>query len=236
MRHAGQGHEAFGSPGGKLKWHNPMKKQPDSPVKEMWGTAAQCHAWGTFGGASYGWGHLTEDQYRAWDAAAKKENRRRHLRRGHRLNGQNLFTEINAHQRFLGLPPYLDPPERPAFTLTRLGPLVAGDDKAGFILKLGVPGAPEGHVLVFGARPCSPGRRYCDKLTYLGLLPAPSGGVSEITTLYCKRYGVPRPGSRVIIAIQQQMNGWRNLPMRLDVVIPSEQAPATKSKHRQISV
>jgi hypothetical protein len=36
-----------------------------------------------------------------------------------------------------------------------------------------VPKPPVGHILVFGARPCSPGRRYCDKLRYLGLLPAP---------------------------------------------------------------
>jgi hypothetical protein len=197
------------------------------------GTAGQNRAWGAFGGASCGWGTLTEEQYRAWDEAAKKENRRRHLPRGHRLNGQNLFTEINSHQRFLGLPPYLDPPDRPAFDHVPLGPLMAGEGRDGFTLKLGVPKLPAGHILVFGARPCSPGRRYCDKLRYLGLVPAPKGGVSEITAQYCERHGVPWPGSRVIIATQQQLNGWRDIPRRLDVIVPREQGPAAKPKRRR---
>ena len=204
-----------------------------SPKSGKHGTAAQDHAWGAFGGASCQWGTLTEERYRAWDEAAKQENRRRHLPRGRRLNGQNLFTEINSHQAFLGLPPYLDPPERPAFTLDVLGPLIAGDGRHGLTLKLGVPKAPVGHILVFGARPCSPGRRYCDKLRYLGCLPAPSGGVSDITAQYCARHGVPRPGSRVIIATQQQLNGWRDLPRRLDVIIPARPVPAAKSNRRR---
>src|ERR1039457_7028604 len=197
------------------------------------GTFAQDRAWGAFGSASCKWETLTEQQYRAWDEAAKRENRRRHLPRGHRLNGQNLFTEINSHQRFLGLPPYLDPPDRPAFDHDSLGPLMAGEGRDGFTLKLGVPKTPAGHILVFGARPCSPGRRYCDKLPYLGLLPAPKGGVSEITAQYCEKYGVPWPGSRVIITTQQQLNGWRDIPRRLDVIVPVRQSPAAKPKRRR---
>ena len=179
------------------------------------------------------WANLTEEQYEAWDAAAKQENRRRHRRRGHRLNGQNLFTEINSHQAFLGLPPYPFPPQRPAFSLDRLGPLVAFDGRDGVKLMLHVPKAPSGHVLVFGARPCSPGRRYCDKLRYIGLLPAPSGGLSEITALYCRKYGVPPSGSRVIIATQQQQDGWRGWLMRLDVIVPDVQRPMTRPKRRR---
>ena len=203
------------------------------PKSGKHGTFAQDRAWGAFGGASCRWGHLTEEQYRAWDEAAKKENRRRHLPRGHRINGQNLFTEINSHQAFLGLPPYLFPPERPAFSFDHLGPLMAGDGRDGFSLKLRVPKRPTGHILVFGARPCSPGRRYCDKLRYLGLLPAPKGGLSNITARYCERHGVPWPGSRVIIATQQQVDGWRDLPRRLDVIVPVWHGPATKPNRRR---
>lgn len=82
------------------------------------------------------WGNLTEDQYRAWDEASKKHNRRRHLRRGHRLNGQNLFTLINSHQAFLHLPPFLDPPEYPAFSPDPLGPLIAGKGTGGVCIGL----------------------------------------------------------------------------------------------------
>ena len=204
-----------------------------TPKRGKHGSAAQDHAWGAFGGASLQWGGLTEEQYQAWDGAAKKENRRRHLPRGHRINGQNLFTEINSHQAFLGLPPYLNPPERPAFSFDHPGPLMAGDGRDGFILKLRMPKRPTGHILVFGARPCGRGRRYCDKLRYLGLLPAPKGGLCDITALYCERHGVPWPGSRVIIATQQQVDGWRDIPRRLDVIVPAWQVPAAKPNRRR---
>jgi hypothetical protein len=197
------------------------------------GTAAQTHAWTSFGEASGMWGTLTDEQYEAWDEAAKKEKRRRRWRAARRLTGQNLFTEINSHQAFLGLLPFLYPPERPAFTLARLGPLLTGEGRGGVTLKLGVPQAPEGHVLVFGALPCSPGRRYCDKFSYLGLLPAQKEGVSEISTLYYERHGVPPPGSRVIILMQQQVNGWRDIPRRLDVVVPLRQGPVAQPKRRR---
>ena len=179
------------------------------------------------------WGKLTQEQYRAWDEAARKEKRRRRWPASRRFTAQNLFTEINSHQSFLGLPPFLYPPERPTFDLDSLGPLLTGDGRFGVTLKLGVPKAPAGHVLVFGARPCSPGRRYCDKFNYLGLLPASKGGVSEITTLYYERHGVPPPGSRVIIFTQQQVNGWRDMLSRLDVVVPLGQRPAAQPKSRR---
>ena len=78
-----------------------------------------------------------------------------------------------------------------------------------------------------------PDWRYCDKVRCLGLLPAPSGGVSSITTPYYEGHRVLRPGSRVIIATQQQINGWRDMFRRLDVIVPSEQAPATQPKSRR---
>ena len=208
-------------------------KTNDAPSNREPGSPAQERAWGSFGSASGLWSSLTEEQYRAWDVAAKQENRRRHLPRGHRINGQNLFTEINSHQAFFGLPPYLFPPERPTFSPDPLGPLVTGDGRDGLRLMLHVPEAPSCHVLVFAARPCSPGRRYCDKLHYIGLLPAPAGGWSEITTLYRRKHGVPPSRSRVIIATQQQQDGWRDRLKRLDVIVPAVQGPPTRPERRQ---
>jgi hypothetical protein len=208
-----------------------QKDYPPQNLKR--GTAAQQHACGAFGIASGLWGKLTDQQWWAWHLAAKKEKRRRHWTAKRRLTPQNLFTEINSQQAFLGLQPFMDAPERPGFIVDPLGPLIAGHGPHGATLKLVVPKVPAGHVLVFGARPCSPGRRYCDKWKYLGLLPAPSGGVSDISLLYYQVYGVPRPGSRVIIATQQQLNGWRDMLRRLDVVIPVDQGPATRPKRRR---
>jgi len=168
-----------------------------------------------------------------WDEATKKENRRRHLRQGDRINAQNLFTEINSHQAFLGLPPFLYPPERSGFDLQPLGPLVATGGRDGVRLKLGVPMRLAGHILIFGARPCSSGRRYCDKLRYICVIEDASRGVIDITARYCERLGMPWPGSRVIIATQQQLNGWRDIPRRLDVIVPEGKGPTLKPKPRR---
>src|ERR1035441_4847840 len=143
------------------------------------GTAAQSHAWTSFGGASGMWGTLTDEQYQAWEEAAKKEKRRRRWPARRRYTGQNLFTEINSHQSFLGLPPYLFPPERPAFDAKPLGPLMIGDGLDGFTLLLGVLKVPAGHTLVFGSPPCPAGRRVCRDYRFLGLLPAPHRGASD---------------------------------------------------------
>jgi hypothetical protein len=171
------------------------------------GSAAQSHAWGAFGDASCIWETLTEDQWRAWEEAAKQEKRRRRWPQGRRFTGQNLFTEINSHQRFLNLPPLLYPTDHPVFGLDRPGPLMTGDGKYGFTLKLGVPKVPAGHTLVFGSPPCPAGRRVCRDFRFLGLLPAPDGGASDIAELYLKKFGNCPAGWRVFIRTWQQVDG-----------------------------
>jgi hypothetical protein len=198
------------------------------------GSASQSHAWGAFGGASCGWGNLTEDQYQAWEAAAKEEKRRRHWPPSRRFTGQNLFTEINSHQAFLGLPPYLYPPERPVFDLDRPGPLMIGDSRIGFTLKLGVSRMPAGHTLVFGSPPLPAGRRVCRDFRFLCLLPAPEAGASEFTWQYVKKFGSPRAGQRIFVRTWQQIDGWRDsLPTQTTAVVPGKAAPAARRPPRQ---
>ena len=56
---------------------------------------------------------------------------------------------------------------------------------------------------------------------FLGLLPAPVGGESDITELYVARYGEPEPGKRVFIRTQQQREGWEDHPCDVSgVVVP----------------
>jgi hypothetical protein len=230
---AGHGHQAVELPDSELKRHDPMNTS-HSTGKGKRGSAAQSHAWGTFGGASCGWGTLTEDQYRAWEEAAKQEKRRRHWPPSRRFTGQNLFTEINAHQRFLRLPPFLYPPERPVFGPGRPGPLTAGDGSDWFPLNLGVPKMPAGHTLVFGSPPCPAGRRVCRDFRFLGLLPPPEGGVSELTWQYVAKFGSPQPGSRIFIRTWQQIDGWREpFPTQFTVIIPGKPAPAARRRRHR---
>ena len=198
------------------------------------GSAAQSHAWGAFGGASCGWGDLAEAQYRAWEESAKQEKRRRHWRPSRRFTGQNLFTEINSHQRFLGLPPFLRPPERPAFGLDRLGPLMIGDGGDRLSLLLGVLKVPAGHTLVFASPPCPAGRRVWRDFRFLGLLPAPYRGASDLTELYLEKFRHLPAGARVFIRTWQQIDGWRDsFPTQFTVVIPGKLAPAARRRRRR---
>jgi hypothetical protein len=198
------------------------------------GTAAQSHSWGAFGGASSIWQTLTEDQWSAWDAAAKQEKRRRHWPASRRLTGQNLCTELNSHQAFLDLPPLLFPPDHPAFGADRPGPLTTGDDWEKFALKLTVPKVPPGQMLVFGSPPCPAGRRVCRDFRFLGLLPVPKKGVSDITELYLKKFAPPPPGWRVFIRTWHQIDGWRDsAPTQLTVLMPSHPSQAASRRRRQ---
>ena len=87
-------------------------------------------------------------------------------------------------------------------------------------LKLDVPAAPVGHILVLGAAPCSAGRYSARHFVFLGFLPEPVRGMSDITDLYVARFGVPPVGTKVFIRTQQQINGWEGVPTQTSAVVP----------------
>jgi len=182
------------------------------------------------------WSHLTEEQRQAWDAAGKQNRSRSRLGQSGPLTGQNLFTEINANQALIGEKPFLYPPERPNFGPNPVVGLAISDDRGRIRLKLILPKAPAAHILVYGAAPCNAGRRFCEKFSFLGLLPNPVTGESDITRLYLKKHGVPKAGSRIIIRTRQQVNGWRDLPKRTDAIVPSGPPPAAEPKRRRATV
>jgi hypothetical protein len=61
-------------------------------------------------------------------------------------------------------------------------------------------------------------------VSYLGLLPAPEGGVSDITELYVARYGEPKPGEKVFIVTRQQKNGWEREDKVTSEIVPGKPA------------
>ena len=109
---------------------------------------------------------------------------------------------------------------------------MAGDGIDGFTLKLGVPKRTGGgYVFVYGAAPAPPGPALLRQVQLpLACCQPRKARVSEITTPDRLRFGAPPPGSRVIIVTRQQLDGWRGLPMRFDVIIPDRQGPAAPAK------
>ena len=78
--------------------------------------------------------------------------------------------------------------------------------------------------MVFGQAPCSAGRMKRRNVAYLGLLPTPEGGVSDITELYVARYGEPKPGEKVFIVTRQQKNGWEREDKVTSEIVPGKPA------------
>lgn len=200
-------------------------ERPHTPPTNR-ATAPQCRARSDFGCASSLWSGLTEEQWAAWDAAGKQRRSRPRLGQSGTLTGQNLFTEINTNQALIGEDLLLYPPERPRFEPNPIVRLVINTHRGRIRIKLMVPKAPAAHILVYGAAPCNAGRRFCKDFTYLGLLPAPVAGQCDITRLYLMKFGLPRPGSRIIIRTRQQVNGWRDAPARIDAIVPGGPSPA----------
>ena len=195
-------------------------------------TAAQLTSQSDFGAASARWDYLTEDQRKACRDYGKKV--RSHPRGGQSgpLTGQNLYTAINFNQAALGLPRLLYPPERPAFGPNPVVALSITRGRAGPALKLRLSRAPAGLVLVYASRPYNAGRQYCDKFSYLGPITVTTAGECDIAARYVKQHGNPAPGTRVILRIVQQINGWRNLPQRIEAVFQAKEAPAARPKRR----
>src|ERR1035438_8794544 len=89
-------------------------------------------------------------------------------------------------------------------------------------LKLPLSAQPVQYILVFGARPQSPGVSYVDHYTILGLLTDPEGGLSDITELYLAKFHLLPVGQRIFIRTVQQINGWRDLPQTNSARIPAQ--------------
>ena len=158
------------------------------------------------------WHTLTLEQRAAWGAfAANKyfvnEEGRRVCR-----NGYNLFVSLNTRRADLGLPQLDVPPAEPVFSQNPVDELVAAFTGGKFILKLRVPGPTAQYTLVYGAAPVRSAVRYVHHFPFLGLLPPPKDGWSDITELYVTRYGVPKVGTAIWIRTCQHMDGWIDVP------------------------
>jgi hypothetical protein len=124
----------------------------------------------------------------------------------------------------------LEPPERVVFGPNPVEGLRISDENGRMRLKVSVTGPVVEDIMVFGAAPCSAGRKKWRHGAYLGLLPAPVGGESDITEIYVERYGEPEAGKRVFIRTRQQRNGWEGHNKDSSEVVPAEVVVAARPR------
>jgi len=150
------------------------------------------------GGAASLWHTLSDQQFAAWAAAAKKEG----------MHPYRYFCKINGTLAAYGQPRLLDPPARERLGPNPVGALEIHNRRGVISLRLRVPQTPAQLTFVFGVRSCSRGISVPrSNGVLLGRLPEPVQGWSEITDLYVNKFGQPRAGTRVFIGTRQVVNG-----------------------------
>jgi hypothetical protein len=185
-------------------------------------TPARRRTRGSFGAIAKAWSErLTEEQRQAWvDSGAKVKSYPR-LSQSGRLTGEMHFEGINSARARIGREILLWPPERVVFGPNPVEGLTISSDNGRLRLRLRVSGPLAEDIMVFGQAPCSAGRKKWRHGAYLGLLPAPQAGESDITDLYVQKYGQPEPGKKVFIRTRQQKDGWEGRDHDLSEVVPA---------------
>jgi hypothetical protein len=136
------------------------------------------------------------------------------------LTGQQFWQAISTVRAIVGLPETLEVPACPVFSQSNVGRLVIENGEDGLRLYLAVSGELNEDIMVFGQEPCSRGRTKRRNVSYLGLLPPPVGGLSEITRLYRAKFGEPRPGQKIFIVTCQEKDGWKGLALETSATVP----------------
>ena len=184
-------------------------------------TPARQHVCALFGNNSRKWSaKLSQQQHERWILAGAQMMSHPRLGQKGPLTGQQSWQAISTVRAVVGLPETLEVPARPVFSQSSVGPLVIENGEGGVRLYLPVSGELNEDIMVFGQEPCSRGRYKRRNVSYLGLLPPPIGGRSEITFLYLAKFGEPSPGQKVFIVTCQEKDGWKGLDQETSETVP----------------
>ena len=179
-----------------------------------------------FGALAKNWlALLTSPQRDAWNLYARRIHRR--WRPGRRtLTGQQAYVKLNSVLGRIGRPLLLWPPPQPApFRPNPVQELRLRWDAGRLRLEVLVAPRPKGDFLLFASAPCSPGWSRMRRPVFLGLLPAPINGVSDITPLYLARFPAPAPNQQVFIQTRQHRHGWEGPAATHSALRPAHTTP-----------
>jgi hypothetical protein len=170
------------------------------------------------------WRTLTPEQRAAWRIASANNYFVTETGRRVRLNCYNFFVSLNMRRADLDLPQFDLPSAEPVFPTNPVAELVVTNTGGEITLKLRVPSPPAQYTLVQGAAPVRTGVRCVQHFPFLGLLPPPTDGWSDITELYVARYGVPKVGTAIWIRTCQHIDGWTDVPKVARARVPAAAA------------
>ena len=181
------------------------------------------------------WRRLTEEQRRAWIAAAEQVLSRLRLEQGP-LTGAMLFIKLNFVLWLAGREFLVWPTPRVVLGPNPVGELMIRREHGQLRLKLRVCGPVAEDILVYGEAAMSAGRKKPRHPVFLCLLPAARDGWSDITERYVARFGVPAVGKKVIICTRQQRDGWQDRYAQVSgAVVPARLAGTPRRTRRKIT-
>ena len=90
-------------------------------------------------------------------------------------------------------------------------------------VSLTVPTDPGTITALRGAAPVSAGIARLPRVAFLGLVPFPVQGVSDITSIYTARYGVPPVGSRIFVVANMIVGGWESPKVAFSAIVPAQE-------------
>jgi hypothetical protein len=166
------------------------------------------------------WRTLTPEQRTAWCIATANKWFVTETGRQVRLNGYNFFVSLNTRRADLGLAQFDLPAAQPVFGRNPVVELAITNTGGKITLKLRVTGIPAQYTLVQGAKPVGTAVRCVQHYPFLGLLPPPVDGWSDITALYVARHGVPKAGTAIWIRTCQHIDGWTDVPRVIRARVP----------------
>jgi len=204
----------------------PYHKEFVSPKQP--GTAAQQVVWANMTEFSRLWNEFSDERRVAWRRQAEEVHSRHSLTESGPLDGLLFFKKINSVLRTCGRALLLDPPPVPVFGPNPVIGFAIREARGRLALRLKL--APEvcwddrpaeEDLMVYAWAPRNAGVDHNHHYAFLGLLPAPVRGESDITKLYLKKleawrklkdqsYHLPLAGSRIFLRVWQQVNGWEN--------------------------
>jgi len=191
-------------------------------------TAAQHGIWQSMADLSWLWHHLSPEQWAAWRRFAAEVYSRPNMGDSAPLEASQVFKKLNRVLATCGRPTLFDPPPLPEFAPNPVIGFEIRNENGSPAFKVRVSSpipwearSPLEDLMVYSWTPCNPPVDKPRNWAFLGLLPPPIAGESDITALYLaklrawrklkdRKYHIPLDGSRIFIRIWQQINGFED--------------------------
>jgi hypothetical protein len=184
-------------------------------------TDAQLRVRNFLGSVASKWSTLTQEQRDTWTAEAKQHQSKARLGQSGPLTGFQLYAKINCSLLIVGDAEVPVPPVAPSFGLLPVTGLTITNTAGVITLKLTTTDSPADGTMLRGAAPCPQGRNVSPGVVFLGTLDSPTNNAIDISTAYKGKYGSPKVGSKVFVQVNQNVNGWEDVPRQFWAIVPA---------------